>query len=356
MASRFANPFPRFFNSNAAVLASGRLNFYTSVSGSTTRKDTYSDAGLTTANTNPVILTAGGVIPDIFLDGTYRVTLEERTSDGEYVQIDEAISVGDLGVTIFETWMSDTDYAVGAIVTGSNGLYYKSLQTPNQGNDPASGSPTYWEEIRFIRVYNANVTYSAGDIVQDSNGNLWKSLVGSNTGNTPSTSPTQWTGAFLPSILRSSRTSNTILDGDDNGYLIDFTSNTFTQTFTAAATLGDGWYVYLENSGTGDITLDPDGSETIDGLTTFIMYPGEVRLVLCDGSNFQSILLNSFTRTFYSSGTLTKPPGYKSFKLELWGAGGGGGGNNTTEGGGGGGGGGYHDLLVDESYLSAVGS
>lgn len=126
-------------------------------------------------------------------------------------------------------------------------------------------------------------------------------------------------------IVRSARTSNTILGTADKGNLIAITSGTFTQTFTAAATLGNGWFVYLQNSGTGDITLDPNGSETIDGLTSYIMYPNEVRLVQCDGTAFYTIVLNAFTRTFTTTGTFTKPPGYTYIDGYMWGAGGGGG-------------------------------
>lgn len=141
----------------------------------------------------------------------------------------------------------------------------------------------------------------------------------------------------MTGISRTARTSNTALATSDNGNLIDITSGTFTQTFTAAATLTSGWYCYIRNSGTGDITLDPNGSETIDGLTSFVMYPGESRLVVCDGTAFYSIVLTSFYRTFTSTATFNTPPGYKSFGGYLWGAGASGTGNSTNGGGGGGG-------------------
>jgi hypothetical protein len=147
----------------------------------------------------------------------------------------------------------------------------------------------------------------------------------------------------------SGRTSNTILGATDRNYLVDITSGTFTQTFSAASTLGSGWWLYLRNSGTGDITLDPNGAETIDGLTTFIMYPGEVRLIQCDGTALRSFVIESFVRTFNASGTFTKPPGYSQFGVRAWSGGGSGqksGATNTQANGGGGGGCGDFILLA----------
>lgn len=165
--------------------------------------------------------------------------------------------------------------------------------------------------------------------------------------------------APLSSLVRSVRTSNIILAAADNNTLIDITSGTFTQTFTAAATLGSGWYCIIKNSGTGDITLDPNASETIDGLTSYVMYPGESRLIQCGGAAFTSIVLSPFYRVFTSSSTFTKPPGYSVFDINAWGAGGGGGSgakssNNDGCGGGGGGGGAFKQMSLLSSLIGTT--
>lgn len=141
-------------------------------------------------------------------------------------------------------------------------------------------------------------------------------------------------------ILRSARTSNTVLAAADQGSLIDITSGTFSQTFDAAAALTDGWWCYLRNSGTGDITLDPSGAELIDGLSTFVMYPGETRLLQCDGLTLRSVVMQPFYKTFTASGTFVKPPGYTVFDSLIWSGGNSGqksGGAGDAIGGGGGG-------------------
>jgi hypothetical protein len=190
-------------------------------------------------------------------------------------------------------------------------------------------------------------------------------LIGNTTGNTLTKATltagsgitiTNGTGSITiassgGSITRTARTSNTILGVSDTGKLIDITSGTFSQTFTAAATLGSGWSVYIRNSGTGDITLDPDGSETIDGLTTYIMYPGECRLVLCTGTAFFTVVISPFIKNYTSSDTFTKPPGYTYFGTQTRAPGGGGARPATADNGGGGGGGGgnFRKLILATS-------
>ena len=102
--------------------------------------------------------------------------------------------------------------------------------------------------------------------------------------------PSWTTISSSPTVVRSARTSNTILGTADVSTLIDITSGTFSQTFTAAATLGSGWFCYIQNSGTGFVTLDPSGSETItrDGVahTTWVLWPQEAALIICNGTGF----------------------------------------------------------------------
>jgi len=135
---------------------------------------------------------------------------------------------------------------------------------------------------------------------------------------------------------RSTKTTGYTLVSGDQGNLIDYTTGGATLAFTAAATLGAAWWCEIRNSSSGDVTLDPSGAETIDGLATFVMYPGEHRRVFCTGTAFFSLVLNPFYKVFASSGTFTKPPGYNLFGGLLWGSGGGGAVGASAPGGGGG--------------------
>lgn len=83
----------------------------------------------------------------------------------------------------------------------------------------------------------------------------------------------------------------TVAAADDQA-LIDCTSGTFTVSFTAAATLGSGFRVGVRNSGTGTVTLDPAGSETIDDATTTTLAPGQTVELICDGGAWKTTARN----------------------------------------------------------------
>jgi hypothetical protein len=125
------------------------------------------------------------------------------------------------------------------------------------------------------------------------------------------------------SLHRLARTSNVPLAAADKGRLVDITSGTFTQTFAAAATLGSGWWCYLRNSGSGDITLKPNSSETIDGAASGIVKPGMALLIQCDGVSLDAIRIDSQKLSeIKTSGTSWPCPiGVRRIKIRLAGGG-----------------------------------
>lgn len=58
-----------------------------------------------------------------------------------------------------------------------------------------------------------------------------------------------------------------------------------TLNLTAAATLADGWFVVVKAEG-GDVTVDPDGSETINGAGTIDITDGGFAEIYCNGTTF----------------------------------------------------------------------
>lgn len=73
-------------------------------------------------------------------------------------------------------------------------------------------------------------------------------------------------------------------------------------TFDAAASLGNGFFIYAINGGTGSMTLLPNGTDTIDGQNNKVLAPGESCIVFSDGTNLNTLgygrsLVNTVTGT-----------------------------------------------------------
>jgi microcystin-dependent protein len=75
----------------------------------------------------------------------------------------------------------------------------------------------------------------------------------------------------------------------DRATVLRGTGGVVTYTPDPCADLGDGWFVYVVNAGSGTLTWDPDSSETIDGAATKVFQPDESAIVFCDGSNFWTV-------------------------------------------------------------------
>jgi hypothetical protein len=92
----------------------------------------------------------------------------------------------------------------------------------------------------------------------------------------------------LAQSLVSTRTSNTPLAAVDFNTTI-LASGTWTQTLDAASVLGAGWFVDYVNDGVGIITIDPNGSELINGSGNYVLGPGAAVRILCVGSAFKVV-------------------------------------------------------------------
>jgi hypothetical protein len=120
----------------------------------------------------------------------------------------------------------------------------------------------------------------------------------------------------------------TVVAGD-RGNLVEFTDSVNTVfTITAPGTLGAGFYCYLKNGGAAGFTMQlVPASGNIDGVASFYIYPGDTRLLICDGSNFFTELLEGGYVEFTAAGanTFQVPKNINWVTAQIWGAGGGGG-------------------------------
>ena len=62
-----------------------------------------------------------------------------------------------------------------------------------------------------------------------------------------------------------------------------------TLTLTAAATLGANWFMAVRNSGGGNFTVDPSGSDLINGVSSLVLRPDDSAIISTDGLNFYTV-------------------------------------------------------------------
>lgn len=62
-----------------------------------------------------------------------------------------------------------------------------------------------------------------------------------------------------------------------------------TLNLPAAANVGNNWFVNVRNGGTGNWTIDPSGSETINDASTLTLLPGDSAVLVTDGAEWWTI-------------------------------------------------------------------
>jgi hypothetical protein len=218
----------------------------------------------------------------------------------------------------------------GAATLNVNGLGAISIRRPDDSTlsagDIAAGSliGVTYDGTRFrLASLQASVTAAT----ESTPGIVQRATQGeTNTG-------TDTTKYLSPALLRNERRASSLQTGTytvvaaDNDRLIRC-DGTFTLNLTAAATLGSGFRFRARNVGSGTVTIDPAGSELINGSTTLILAPGTSGYFDCDGAAWHAILSGTggssliAVTEFTSSGTWT--PNSNTARYLIWGIGGGG--------------------------------
>jgi hypothetical protein len=114
-------------------------------------------------------------------------------------------------------------------------------------------------------------------------------------------------GTALPfdaGILYAAKAGNYTALAVDNNSLLRFTAAA-TLSLTAAATLATNWHITVVADG-GDVTVDPDGAETIDGAATLVISNGYSAKIICNGSAFFTDKMATTLKTVSASA----PPGH----------------------------------------------
>ena len=83
--------------------------------------------------------------------------------------------------------------------------------------------------------------------------------------------------------------SNYTATSVDRAKMFNWTGAGGTFTLPSAAAVGNNWFCYLRNSGSGAIAAAPPGVLLINGLSSLSMQPGDSAIIASDGTNFYTI-------------------------------------------------------------------
>ena len=169
----------------------------------------------------------------------------------------------------------NTQISLGKVVV-HGGAYFGCVTQHNKGATGPDGDPTNWILLSNWRGDWAAAWYPAGSIVRRA-GYPWvaTAVVSRNDPAPDATTNTKWLrlGSASADVVVAS--SDTSIPSSANGdtYVNQGSSN-ITYTLPAASggnSVGNGWELVISNQGAGDLTVDGNGADTIDGNATLVI-------------------------------------------------------------------------------------
>jgi hypothetical protein len=100
----------------------------------------------------------------------------------------------------------------------------------------------------------------------------------------------------------------------DRAKMFNWTGAGGTLTLPQPATVGNNWFMYLRNSGSGAILADAPGITLIDGAADLSFQPGESAIIASDGTGFYTIGFGQ-SATFAFDYTVIDVPGTGNYTL-----------------------------------------
>lgn len=101
---------------------------------------------------------------------------------------------------------------------------------------------------------------------------------------------------------------------NDRAKMLNWTGAGGTLTLPDATTVGNNWFIYLRNSGSGAILADPPGLITINGAVSLSFQPSDSAIIASDGANFYTIGFGQ-SATFAFDYTVVNIPGTGTYTL-----------------------------------------
>lgn len=227
---------------------------------------------LDTASTENVVAR----IIDITPTGVYTLTLPSATD----VSVGETILFNNLGPSI----VTVNTAAGNAILSMGAGEQWQAYLIDNT---TAAGS---WRVFRYgAATAQAQASALAGPGLAAYGSQLAQNIVVTNFSSSP-----------------------LALTGPDRAQMFVWTGGLGTLSLPTAVGVGDGWFVQVHNNGQGDLTVDPSGSELINGGATLVLQPGDSATVVTDGTQWytiglgqQAVFAFDYTAITVTGGTYT---------------------------------------------------
>jgi len=262
------------------------MTTYTQVFGGNTVKP--ADASLATLSlTSNQTLSWPGLGTAPFTSAIVEVTPD---TSGWTLNMPSALLVSNGESVTFKNLGADSfvlqDSAGGSIVTIASGTAYTVYL---RANATAAGTWSYWQAGAGSSTTDAGALDGAG-------------LEASS-------------GLLRVKMTVNSYASPQAFSDDDRGSMAVWTGGAGAFTAPPAASVGEGWFMYFRNDGTGTLQIDTAGSETFDGESDITLTAGEGALIACDGTNFSSIISTDGSQTAEFGYTAISVPGTGNYTL-----------------------------------------
>lgn len=363
-------PKQQWEDANGNPLSGYKLFVYTA--GTTTKETTYQDAAGTTPNSNPIVLNSlGQCTAGLYTTtGLKKLVMAPPTDtdppSSPLWTFDNIRAPNDISTTLDQWELGTTPTYINATQFSVAGDQRTTYQEGRRIQAAVTAGTVYGTitAAAFGAVTTVTLSMDSGALDAGLSAVSYGRLSADND-SVPAlrlsrwivnTSGTDRLRTMFPGLASNAQTSAYTLIESDFGKTVTCLG-TFTLSVTAAAVLGDGWWCWVQNIGTGTITIDPNGSETIaipggpqtPGTTITLPYSGSVEgpynvsgiLLWCNGTGFRVLATNEThgEQLLTSSGSWTAPAGVTTIWLDGAAQGGGGGGVNAGAGTVGGGGG-----------------
>lgn len=256
--------------------------------------------GTDTGSANTYVLTPTPALPSLDA-GTFVAFVPTNGNTGA-----STLNISSQGSKALKS-VAGADLINGEIVVGQpvlaryDGTDFRLIATTKQYVDQLAFAATLPGQVgkAGLFLYTDGTIASWQDVLPArSTGTVKKALKSLGTAGTASAT-TEWDWDGFQG--RQTKSGNYTIVLDDRSKWTDFTAAA-TVSFDDAATLGSKFITRVSNSSTsGIVTLDPDGSQTINGASTLKIAGGEVWDVISDGSNLFAECVDRLAGTVHVS-------------------------------------------------------